>query len=434
MEKRTIPVESLLLDVENPRHERVQTQGQAIDAVIEDQGAKLVRLATDVAEKGLSPIDRMLVIKNRGKQTYTVVEGNRRITAVKLLRNPDLAAGSPFEKEFRELSTGKGVPSEVDCAIAPSRDAARHWQELRHTGEAEGVGVVRWGALQNNRFKQRPGSQASKAIAFIEAVRPAFPGNADIQELLTKVANERLTTLGRVVADPDFKKLVGLVETDGGLEFHYTAAVLEGLFERLLDDIAGEYSVTKLKTKEHRTTYLGSLPPPSPKSHMEDAKALQPLSKARPAKAGGNKAKPKTPKPGPLFKDLSLENLGDKVQAILVELRQLDLVRFPNAAAVLLRAVVELAVDQYHVAKKWDPKKGELKTRVRKCLREIDPTDKAQQYQGVRTGLQDGTSYLAITTLHGFVHNPDFHPTAADLRRFAKNFEPFLQELNDSAP
>jgi hypothetical protein len=41
---------------------------------------------------------------------------------------------------------------------------------------------------------------------------------------------------------------------------------------------------------------------------------------------------------------------------------------------------------------------------------------------------------LAVATLHGYVHNPDFHPTAADLRRFASNFEPFLQQLNDSAP
>jgi hypothetical protein len=431
MEMLTIPVDSLLLDVENPRHEKVQTQGQAIDAIIEDQGAKLVRLAADIAKNGLSPIDRLLVVKNRGKKTYTVVEGNRRITAIKLLRNPDLAAGSPFEKEFRELVAVHEIPSEADCAVAPSREAARHWQELRHTGEAEGVGVVRWAALQSNRFKERPGSQAAKAIAFIEAVRPAYPKNVDIQELLTKVANERLTTLGRVVADPEFKSLVGLVETSAGLEFHYTASALESLIERLLDDIAGEYSVTKLKTKPLRSQYLSSLDPPDPKGHLGDAKALRPV--APPKKKQDSKPKAKTPKPGPIFKDLTLDHLGEKVQAILVELRQLDLARFPNAGAVLVRAVVELSVDQFHSAKGWDHK-GELKTRVRKCLQAIDPTSKASRYQGVRSGLQDGTSMLAVATLHGYVHNPDFHPTAADLRRFASNFEPFLQQLNDSAP
>jgi hypothetical protein len=431
MENWTIPVEQLLLDVENPRHERVQTQRQAIDAVLEEQGVKLVNLAKDIAARGPSPIDRMLVVKNRGGRTYTVLEGNRRITAIKLLHNADLAAGSPYEKEFRNLSGGAGVPDEVDCAVAPSRDDARHWLELRHTGEADGVGVVRWGALQANRFRQRPGSQASKAIAFIEAVRPAYPENADIQELLTKVASERLTTLGRVVADPAFKGLVGLVDTTDGMTFHFPAGALESLIEQLLDDIAGEYSVTKLKSKDQRAEYLEGLRAPNHRQHLSEAEPLVATSaRSRTPRKRASRTRPS--KPGPVLKDLSLENLGEKVQAILVELRQLDLARFPNAAAVLLRAVIELAVDEYLVTKHLTMQ-GEMKKRVKRCLQALDPTGKARQYQGVRTGLDDGTSYLAIATLHGFVHNPDFHPTASDLRRFANNFEPFLQGLNDGA-
>ena len=74
---------------------------------------------------------------------------------------------------------------------------------------------------------------------------------------------------------------------------------------------------------------------------------------------------------------------------------------------------------------------GELRKRIRRCLDEVDPTKKDAKYQGVRSGLSDGTSMLAVATLHGYVHNPNFHPTPTDVRNIIGNLRPFLQEMND---
>src|SRR5207244_4297196 len=119
------PTSVLLLDTENPRHESVESQRDAILALIEDQGPKLVRLAADISEYGVSPIDRFLVMKHR--RNYVVVEGNRRIGSIKLLENPDLAEDTPIYREILKVASTAVVPTEVDCAVAPTREAARHW-------------------------------------------------------------------------------------------------------------------------------------------------------------------------------------------------------------------------------------------------------------------------------------------------------------------
>ncbi len=352
-----------MLDLENPRHERAQTQREALEALIADQGTKLVTLACDVSEFGLSPIDRMLVIRNPGKKTYTVIEGNRRLAAVKLLRNPDLAEGTELKKDLAKLEVGE-APASIDCVVAGSRDEACHWQELRHTAGGAGAQTIVWNTMASTRFRGVPGSQASRAVAFVDAVQSAFPKNAELQDTLAKVANERLTTLGRVVADPEFRKLVGVEEGEHGLIFHFPAEVLEPLIEKLFDDLAGEYSVTQLKTKEQRVAYIGGFGPPDPSRYTVDAKPLIP-SKAPTAPM--KKAPPKkVPTPPPLFKDVTVAALGDRVEAILVETRRLDPARYPNAAGVLVRAVLELSVDSFLTIKKQQTN-GELKTRVRRA-------------------------------------------------------------------
>lgn len=94
--------------------------------------------------------------------------------------------------------------------------------------------------------------------------------------------------------------------------------------------------------------------------------------------------------------------------------------------------VLCLSVDQF-IAKKNLSSKGELKTRIKRTLHAVDPTDKDSTYQGIRQGLSDGTSFYSVSTLHGYVHNRHFHPDGSSIRSIAANLSPFLQALNDNA-
>jgi hypothetical protein len=99
---------------------------------------------------------------------------------------------------------------------------------------------------------------------------------------------------------------------------------------------------------------------------------------------------------------------------------------------LLVRAILELSVDEF-ISQKNLSAQGKLKQRVRTCLNQVDPTQKAQEFKGVRAGLADGNSIYSVATLHAFVHNRHYHADGTTVRSIASNLQPFLQALNDLA-
>jgi len=85
-----ISVTDLLLDVDNPRHEPMKSQREAITALLADDGReKLISLATDIAAQGLSPIDLLMVMPGgTNRSSHIVLEGNRRTAVLKLQAVP----------------------------------------------------------------------------------------------------------------------------------------------------------------------------------------------------------------------------------------------------------------------------------------------------------------------------------------------------------
>jgi len=422
----TIPIGRLLLDTGNPRHEPVKTQREAILSLIATERQKLVVLANDIVEHGISPIDLLLVIK-KDQKNYTVVEGNRRLAAMRMINNPDLADGTVIETQMRRVAASGAAPKSVECAVVESPDDAEHWMELRHGGEAGGAAVVRWNTLAANRFSHKPGSQAAKAITFLEAVDDGFPENDVMKDLVTQVASKRLTTLGRLVSDPTFRSRAGMTDSNGSPTFSFPADALQELFEYILGDLAADVGVSQLKSKEQRAEYLSGTPKPKKSAALPTPKPLGAAPAPKPTK---RRTRRRSSKPGKPFRDLDLGNIDTKTQAILGELRKLDVDKSPNTVAILTRVILEFTVDQFVKSKKLKQEQ-DLKGRVRQCLGRVDPTGKAQEYQGVRAGLTDGHSVYAVKTLHGFVHNPHFHADGNTVRSIASNLEPFLQALND---
>jgi hypothetical protein len=423
----TIPIGRLLLDTENPRHEPVKTQREAILALIATERQKLVVLANDIIEYGTSPIDLLLVIEKDATK-YTVVEGNRRLAAMRLIENPDLAEGTVIEAQVRRVAGLGTAPKSVECAVVESREDAKHWMELRHGGEAGGAAVVKWNTVAANRFKKNPGLQAMKAIRFLEAVDQGYPENEMIKELMAQVAAKRLTTLGRLVSDPTFRDHAGMIEKDGELTFSYPAEALQELFEHVLGDLAADVGVSQLKSKQQRADYVSETPKPKKAAGLSTPQPLGTAPAAKPNKRSTRRVPSKPSKP---FKDLDLSNVEPKTQALLAEFRKLDADKSPNTVAIVTRVILEFVVEQFVKKKKLQQGK-DLKARVRSCLGRIDPTNKAPEYHAVRAGLSDGNSVYAVKTLQGFVHNPHFHADGNTVRNITSNLEPFLQALNDA--
>lgn len=72
-----LSIDQLLLDFENPRIEGAANQRDALQKILDDQEEKLFALAEDIADKGLSPIDRILVLREKeGSVSKCWTKGN----------------------------------------------------------------------------------------------------------------------------------------------------------------------------------------------------------------------------------------------------------------------------------------------------------------------------------------------------------------------
>ena len=385
----------------------------------------------DIGEWGLSPLDPMLVLP-AGRNTWITLEGNRRLAALKILENPRIvddpkaaAACARIAKEARQKITL------VQCAVVKSREEADHWLRLRHTGENNGAGVVPWSAEQQHRFAGRAGTDVHAGITFADAVQAAYGRDEQIAEDLAKVRAEKITTLGRLVRDPDFRGALGILMDKDGIRWHYPADDLAPAIRKLMADLSAALTVSSIKSKDQRRTYIQGLPKPDPSSYQHQAGLLK-ASKATTGKAGPRKQKQQPPSKH-LLGGLELSNVSARTQALASELRQLDIERFPNVCGVLMRVVVELSIEDFLVGKKIKVAL-ELKDKIRRALHEIDPTDKDQRFHAVRVGLSDGTSLMAARTMHSFVHNQHYHPTPTELRQLSSNYGPFIQALDSALP
>ena len=431
MDTKSLKVGSLLLDTQNPRTPPSDAQLGAFAALIEEQGPKLLALMADIAANGLNPTDRLLVIPD-GRR-FVVVEGNRRVAALKILDNPDIAAGSAIARQAKKLSRERAVKvAKIDCAVATGRKEARPWIRLRHDGESEGAGTVRWKGRQRARFGSSDSTQSGAGNAFLNAVELGYPDDDELLNLAAEVGSNRLTTLGRLVQSPVLRKRADYVIEDGQIKFHRDAAAMRDLLLRLLGDLATDYGVTQLKSAAQRKGYVDErLPVLDRKNRSDEPKPLgEPVATDAPKPDPKPKPKSKSkPKPVRLFGGLTLDNLGGRVPSLLSELQRLQPEDFPNAANVLVRVLLEVALDQAISKYGWGDK-GTLRDKLVRALQKIDSTGKDARFQAVRAGLNDGTSLYAVATMHSYLHNPYVHAGPAEARTSAANVAPFLEALD----
>ena len=149
-QKREIPIANLFPDPQNPRLPQTEESAlETYEAIIEQQGQKIVALAQHICRHGQNPTDLLAVIPAEEDNSYLVVDGNRRLTAVKLLESPAIGE-APLSKsnlsKIKQLAKryAESPLDNLHCAILENRAEADTWIELEHRGENEGAGAVKW--------------------------------------------------------------------------------------------------------------------------------------------------------------------------------------------------------------------------------------------------------------------------------------------------
>ncbi len=149
-ELKNINVENLSLDPNNPRlPNRIRENGadeqEIIDYMLDD--ASLLDLMASIAENGFFVEEPLLGIHS-GDDKYTIIEGNRRLSSVKLLRGllKSNAKKVTVEKLIDEAPSSN-IPKELPVYVFKTQDDIQKYLGYRHV-----TGVKSWGALAKARY------------------------------------------------------------------------------------------------------------------------------------------------------------------------------------------------------------------------------------------------------------------------------------------
>lgn len=444
----TVQITDLLIDPENPRFDSIhEGQADAIEAMVNRLGEKLLGLARDVVAYGTDPTSLPLIVPIAGqKSQYTVREGNRRVVALKLLNNPDLAAEAwtaPRLKRLRTLANEfkKSPIRQIRCVVVADEKAANHWIALRHRGESEGAGLVGWGNEESQRFDARAGNKSIELQA-LDFVR----GNARLDETTRKKVESKfpLTNLARLLSNPDVLTALGLEKHGAELVTTYPdAEVLKGLTRVVTDIATGAVKVRDIYDQQQQINYISSFDKtdrPDPKRAGTELRGLEgasPASVTGRGKARQVRGRAAAERKTLIPKNLSLPISEPRIKHIFDELRRLKIGDdgFVNTAAVTFRVFVELCVDAYYEKLAlWpaNPKeKGNLKLRI-KIERVADDleargTITKPVYKAIKKSTND-TNFLAagVQTFNEYVHNKHIFPKARELREAWDTYQPFI--------
>ncbi len=164
----SIVVAKLKLDPNNPRLPEVLRSSKSEKDVLEWMltDATLLDLMASIAENGFFEGEPIIAMKDG--DDYVVLEGNRRLAAVKLLQNPNLSSryGTSLSG-LAQIAKEKGtLPENLTVFICQSREDVENYLGFRHVS-----GVKPWPPISKARYahhlflkKRNAGHQVSNEL------------------------------------------------------------------------------------------------------------------------------------------------------------------------------------------------------------------------------------------------------------------------------
>lgn len=435
-EIESIAPSNLLIDAANPRlREANQGQRNALRAVATDQKRKLLVLAKDIIEHGLNLSDLPIVTPLKNDRTqFIVLEGNRRLCAIKSLENPDMLVGAVDKSIIDQLKKLSKIYLEdpidsIMCQVVENAEEAHHWIELRHSSGHEGAGIVTWGPEEKARFSARSGKKLppdSQILGFLED-----------EGFLTPEERSAVpaTSLRRLVNTPEFREKVGIAIENGEVKRRGPKKKVGKALAHVAKELAsGDVKTDKIYTADQRIKYANSLPSgiavsPSSQKPVELSSDVEP-SKTVSASANRVSLQPKL-RDKLIPRDCVLQITDKRIRAIEQELRKLSIQEFPNALSVLVRVFIELSCDDY-IAKMGSRTAvtvdSNLNAKLGAVVQDLETQKKLtkQQANPVKR-MSNKDSFLGPSTelMHQYVHNRHVFPATTDLRNHWDSIQPF---------
>jgi len=337
----------------------------------------------------------------------------------------------------------------VECIVFDDRAEAHKWIKLKHTGENDGVGVVSWNAQQKARFDQSVEGKSALSMQLLDFLNAQESVEQSVKDDLKNVP---ITSLERLVGDPDVRRAIGIGVDKGEVVANYLPEqIIKPLVKIVKDLIRSDFGVKEIYYKADRKAYLekfgkDELPergtelggywkisstPPSAKSNVDSDKGTGSSTSGRGKSADTSRSTviPKKPK----------ITIGEvRINKIYNELTKLKVAEYPNAASVLFRVFIELSVDTYIEQHECLNEKKEritvdakLAQKIKSVLSDFNTRGRydKHKFKGINVAINDTDDVTSINTMNAYVHNKDFQPNADKLKHSWDQISPFIYQL-----
>ena len=221
-------VSELRFDPQNPRFGSYKNKAFDDDSLIIKEmldKEAVSELVVSIADQNYFPGEPLLVYKS-SDDNYVVAEGNRRLSALKILNNEELDI-PPSIKQIVQSAENK--PESVPCIVFSERSEIIHYLGYRHI-----TGVKSWGALEKaiylkqlkNDLKRLHPNLSDDAI-HVKLAREIGSHKPTVAKSLTALA---IYENGRDESTGTFYELQRVKDTDVDFSLIYTALGLKNIW------------------------------------------------------------------------------------------------------------------------------------------------------------------------------------------------------------
>jgi hypothetical protein len=424
-----------------------------------------------IVRRGLYRHETFVGVEEDGKTI--ILEGNRRLAALKLLIAPEQAAEADV-KRFRRLARDI-TPHEIKkvaVLIAPDREAAAPLIIDKHTRAQ----IARWSPIQQANYfraltedgltpqelQDHYGIPPGEVVDFLRRnLMYRIACSLELPEAVKAIVqNPRAfpsTTLDRLIDNPEVLEFLGAkFDEKHGLVGSIPKAEFVKGYTKLVTDVAtGEIDSRALNNTDKQKAYLagfGKAKPDKSKKGRFTAKdvilgSAPTVNPTQRAERGPTQRVPKL-SPSVIPRRFKCMSTNRRIRAIFDELKKMNAERHPNASALMLRLLLELALGRHFALTKKDkileaqappnrPGGREWSPSLSGMLKYVVQHDTllhGQPLAALRKFVSGQHTAHTLENMNSFVHNHLVTPTSSELHGLWATLEPLFVTIFPDPP
>ncbi len=422
----SLGLRTLEVDENNPRFPPTESQDEAIRQMLDYIPEKIIAIARDISKNGLNPLVTPAVLTTEDGKNI-VKDGNRRITAIKLMMDPSLTKDPELRRKFEKIGANinRSDFKFISCAVFNDEEEVDHWIKLNHQNNLSGIGHEDWGAIPKMRDSRNHG----KVVPVLEMYEMTQKKIPNLDEDVFPIS-----TFERLVKSKDFKGLTGWKLEGNSISVDMPKDVfINGLVE-VFNDLTNRKSVDFIDSRSINNTrgikeYIGNK---TEKGFFKKSKSDVISIGSTNIKLPKGKQKTRTRKGVVtlITKDTAWIIENPRLNDLFEELKSISVESHPNVVSILLRAFVEMSTKWYAINNGAED--NHLDKRMVKIADKLYAqgkiTDEARKAVKSTVNKDDGVADLN-QDLNQYGHNYLLNPTSAAVVSVFNSIKPMFDAM-----